>query len=133
MSEQPLYPFGYGLSYTTYSYADLEVDKTVFGPDDVVTARVSVTNTGSRPGQEIVQWYVRDLVGSTTRPEKELKGFSKISLAPGERKTVTFQCTARDLAFYTADNQYAAEPGTFWLMVGPNSAELMKQEIRLTE
>ncbi len=133
MPNTPLYPFGYGLSYTTYAYTDFRIDKTAFGMNDQVTASVKVTNTGQRPGEEVVQWYIRDLVGSTTRPEKELKGFEKITLAPGESKTVFFRFTSKDLAFNTAENGFAAEPGKFRVMVGPNSADLQQQEIRLGE
>jgi beta-glucosidase len=133
MPNTPLYPFGYGLSYTTFAYSDLRIDKSTFGMRDQVTATVTVRNTGQRAGEEVVQWYIRDLVGSTTRPEKELKGFEKIKLAPGESRTVSFKFTSGDLAFNTADKGFAAEPGKFWLMAGSNSADLLKQEIRLEE
>lgn len=129
----PLYPFGYGLTYTTFAYSDLKLDRSTFGMDDQVTASVTVTNTGVRSGEEVVQWYIRDLVGSTTRPVKELKGFEKITLAPGERKTVSFRFSSADLAFHTAGKGFAAEPGVFWIMAGPNSAEGLQQEIRLVE
>ena len=84
-------------------------------------------------GEEIVQLYVRDLVGSVTRPVKELKGFEKIKLGKGESKNVIFKLTTKDLAFHTADMTFKAEPGVFWIMVGPDSERLQKQEIRLVE
>jgi len=128
-----LYPFGHGLSYTTFGYSDIRLDRKTFGPKEKVTASVTVTNTGTRAGEEVVQWYVRDLVGSITRPGMELKGFEKIALQPGERKTVFFTFTAGDLAFHTADMSFRAEPGVFWVMAGTSSADLKKQEIRLTD
>ncbi len=100
---------------------------------ETIPVSVKVTNTGSRQGEEIVQLYVRDLVGSVTRPVKELKGFQKISLAPGEEKIVTFRLTAHDLAFHTADMTFKAEPGEFWIMIGPDSERLHKKVIRINE
>jgi len=94
---------------------------------------VKVTNSGESEGEEIVQLYVRDIVGSVTRPLKELKGFEKIKLAPGESKNVTFKLTANDLAFYTAEKKYEAEPGVFWVMVGPDSEQLQKHEVTLVK
>jgi beta-glucosidase len=131
MPNSPLYPFGYGLSYTTFRYDSVIMDRTEFRLTETIPVSVKVTNTGSRQGEEIVQLYVRDLVGSVTRPVKELKGFQKISLAPGEEKIVTFRLTAHDLAFHTADMTFKAEPGEFWIMIGPDSQRLQKKVIRV--
>ncbi len=129
----PLYPFGYGLSYTTFKYDSVHVSQKEFSTKDTLRVDVKVTNTGQREGEEIVQLYVRDLVGSVTRPVKELKGFKKIKLAPGEGKNVTFKLTAADLAFYTADMKFEAEPGVFWIMAGPDSERLQKQVVTLVK
>jgi beta-glucosidase len=115
----PLYPFGFGLSYTTFSYSELSV-KT---DGKTITAIVKVTNTGSRDGEEIVQLYVQDKIGSITRPVKELKGLQKIFIKKGEASTITFTLTAEDLAFYHPDLRKYREPGEFILYAGPNSAE----------
>lgn len=129
----PQYPFGFGLSYTTFTYDSMMVARKDYSFNDTIIATVNVKNTGPVAGEEIVQCYVRDLVGSVTRPLKELKGFEKIKLAPGESKKVIFKLTSKDLAFYTADMTFKAEPGAFWLMVGPDSERLQKKEIRLVE
>lgn len=131
MPNAPLYPFGFGLSYTTFTYDSIRLNRMEFGMNDAITVSVKVTNSGSREGEEIVQLYVRDLVGSVTRPVKELKGFQKIKLTAGESKSVTFNLTANDLAFHTADMSYAAEPGDFWIMVGPDSERLQRKVIKL--
>jgi len=117
----PLYAFGYGLSYTQFSYSPVHVDNSTFRQGDIVTVSASVKNTGNRPGEEVVQLYVRDLVGSVTRPVKELKGFKKILLQPGEEQLVSFRLTSDDLRFYTADMTFAAEPGIFEVFVGGDS------------
>ena len=100
---------------------------------DSLSISVKVTNSGEREGEEIVQLYVRDLVGSVTRPVKELKGFQKIKLAPGASKNVNFKLTAADLAFYTAEMKFEAEPGDFWIMVGPDSERLQHRAVTLTK
>jgi beta-glucosidase len=110
----PLFPFGFGLSYTTFEYSDLKVD-----PDLRVT--VNVKNTGKREGHEVVQLYIRDLVASTTRPVRELKGFQRVKLAPGESRTVEFQLTRENLALYNPEMQKVVEPGAFKLWVGGSS------------
>ncbi len=117
----PLYPFGYGLSYTAFTYSKPHADKTTFKFGEPVQISVSVSNIGSRDGGEVVQLYVRDLIGSVTRPVKELKGFRKIYLKSGETQTVNFTLTSDDLRFYTADMQFQAEPGDFEVFVGGNS------------
>lgn len=144
----PQYPFGFGLSYTTFAYDSLVITiqqkasasiprppskGEEFSVTDTVHASIKITNTGKRAGEEIVQLYVRDLVGSVTRPVKELKGFKKIKLEPGASQTVVFNITADQLRFYSADMTFKAEPGDFWIMVGPDSERLQKKQIRLVE
>ncbi len=120
--DSPLYPFGYGLSYSNFAYSDLKVVTPVVAVawDVVITA--VVTNTSNVPGTETVQLYIRDLVGEVTRPVKELKGFQQIALQPGESKTIRFTVRAQDLGFHGLDLQYKVEPGAFKVWVGPNSA-----------
>ena len=120
----PLYPFGYGLSYTTFSYSDLQLSATEMSPTGSVEASVTVTNTGNVDATEIVQLYIRDLVASVSRPVKELKGFERITLKAGESKNVTFIITPEMLKFYNYDLKYVLEPGDFSIMVGPNSRDL---------
>ncbi|MGM9724295.1 MAG: beta-glucosidase BglX [Prevotella sp.] len=120
----PLYPFGYGLSYTTFSYSDLQLSATEMSPTGSVEASVTVTNTGNVDATEIVQLYIRDLVASVSRPVKELKGFERITLKAGESKNVTFTITPEMLKFYNYDLKYVLEPGDFSIMVGPNSHDL---------
>ena len=127
----PLYPFGYGLSYTTYAYADLEVETPEVGLEDVLVASATVSNTGDRVGIETVQLYVRDLVGSVTRPVKELKEFQQVALQPGESKTVRFEVPVSGLGFHGLDMQYVVEPGAFKVWIGPNSAEGLEGEFRV--
>ena len=124
VSNDPLYPFGYGLSYTTFNYEDMKLSSRSLKGNQTLTATVNVTNTGNRSGKEVVQLYIRDVVGSITRPVKELKGFQKIDLKAGETKTVTFNITPDDLKFYNADLKYDWEPGEFQIMVGSNSRDV---------
>lgn len=131
VSNDPVYPFGYGLSYTTFTYDKLSVDKKEISAGGSVTVTVHVTNTGSREGAEVVQLYVRDLVGSLTRPVKELKGFQKIMLKPGESRVVEFTLTEKDLSFYRADLTFGAEPGKFHVFVGGNSRDVLQAEFEL--
>ena len=119
----PLYPFGYGLSYTTFEVGNLKLDKNVLEKGDSLTVTAVVTNTGSKDGEEVVQLYIRDMVGSVTRPVKELKGFRKVFLKTGESVTVSFTLTEHSLAFCGADMQVQAEPGDFRLWVGTSSAD----------
>ncbi len=116
-----LYPFGYGLSYTEFEYSDPMISASEMSADGSILASVTVRNTGSREADEIVQFYLRDLVGSIARPVKELKHFERISLKPGESKTVTFPITVESLKFYNADLEYVAEPGEFDVFAGPDS------------
>lgn len=121
VDNRPVYPFGYGLSYTEFRYGKVTLSSTEMGPDDEITAQVTVTNTGDRDGKEVVQMYIRDVVGSTTRPVKELKGFEKIFLKAGESKTVTFTITPELLEFYDFNLDKVAEPGEFQVFIGSDS------------
>lgn len=131
-NSSPLYEFGYGLSYTTFAYGKPSVDRTETGRDGTVNLSVEVTNTGSRAGDEIVQLYVTDDRSSATRPVKELKDFARISLEPGQTKTVTFAVTPEKLAFYDAAMNYGVERGTFTLRVGSSSRDRDLQSIGIT-
>lgn len=122
----PLYPFGYGLSYTTFEYGDPVLSSSTMREGETVKVSVRVTNTGNREGKEIVQLYIRDLVGTTTRPLKELKDFRKISLAPGESQNVEFTIDSDMLKFYNYDLDFVCEPGLFDIMTGPSSANVKK-------
>ncbi|MBL3657695.1 beta-glucosidase BglX [Fulvivirga sp. 2943] len=131
VSNDPLYPFGYGLSYTTFEYGDIQLSSETIGMDDELTVSVKITNTGKYKGAEVAQLYIRDMVGSITRPVKELKGFKKISLEPGKSETVTFTINEQDLAFYNQDLKFAAEPGAFKVFVGTSSREVKEAEFTL--
>ena len=125
-----LYPFGYGLSYTTFSYGDLQLDKTsVQGESGVLTASVQVTNTGKLEGEEVVQLYIGDPAASISRPMKELKNFQKISLKPGESRKVSFTITPEDLKFYNSALEYIWEPGLFNIYVGTNSRDVKSAQV----
>ena len=126
-----LYPFGYGLSYTTFQYSDITLSSKQLNADGKLTASVTVTNTGNYDADEIVQLYIRDLVGSITRPVKELKGFERIHLKKGESKQVTFTITPELLKFYNYDIQYVYEPGEFHVMIGPNSRDVKTTSFEL--
>ena len=121
---EPLFPFGYGLSYTTFEYSDIQLSAKELTDKGELKATVTVKNTGARDGEEVVQCYVRDLVGSITRPVKELKGFEKIALKAGESKTVSFTITTDMLAFHRLDMSYGTEPGDYKLFVGGNSRDV---------
>jgi beta-glucosidase len=117
----PLYPFGYGLSYTTFEYSPISISATEVAQGASLTAEVTVTNTGKVAGKEVVQMYLQDVVGSTTRPLRELKGFEKIALEPGESKTVTFEITPELMSHYNSDLEFVAEPGEFRVSIGADS------------
>ena len=127
----PLYPFGYGLSYTTYEYSDVKLSASSMNADGKITATVTVKNTGNCKGKETVQMYIHDEYSTSTRPVKELKGFQQITLNPGETKTVSFDITAEQLKYYNHDLQYVCEPGNFDVMIGPNSSDLKKARFEL--
>jgi len=124
VSNDPLYPFGYGLSYTSFSYGDLKLSSASLKGTQTLTASIDVSNTGKYDGKEVVQLYIRDLIGSVTRPVKELKGFQKIELKAGETKTVSFSITPEDLKFYNYDLKYDWEAGDFQIMIGGNSRDV---------
>lgn len=123
IDNNPLYPFGYGLSYTTFKYGPLQLDATSMTADGQIKVTVPVTNTGSRDADEVVQLYLHDVAASIARPVKELKDFARISLHAGETRNVTFTITADKLKFYNSELQYVCEPGEFQIMVGPNSRD----------
>ncbi|MDI3526497.1 MAG: beta-glucosidase [Tenuifilum sp.] len=127
----PLYPFGYGLSYTTFEYSNFGISAKEIGMSDTLKVWVDVTNTGKYDGEEVVQLYIRDLVGSVTRPVKELKGFKKVFIKSGEKVRVEFTLTASDLAFYTRTMEFKPEPGDFKVFVGGNSRDLQELSFRL--
>ncbi|WP_294591714.1 beta-glucosidase BglX [uncultured Bacteroides sp.] len=131
IDNDPLYPFGYGLSYTSFQYSDVALSAPSMGLDGSVTATVTVTNTGKRDGAEVVQLYIRDLVGSITRPVKELKGFEKIFLKAGESKTVSFKITPELLRFYNYEMKHVVEPGDFDVMIGSNSQAVKTARLTL--
>lgn len=118
----PLFPFGYGLSYTTFSYSGISLDKKVYSAEDTVRATFTLSNTGKYNGVEVAQLYVRDLVGSVTRPVKELKYFERIALEAGESREITFELPVRELAFWNMDMEKVVEPGAFRLWIAGDSA-----------
>ena len=124
VSNDPLYPFGYGLSYSNFNYSGVTLSSSTLKGNQVLTATVTVSNTSNTEGKEVVQLYIRDLVGSVTRPVKELKGFQKISIKGGESKKVSFTITPNDLKFYNYDLKYDWEPGEFQIMIGGNSRDV---------
>lgn len=128
----PLYAFGYGLSYTQFEFTRLRLDKEIIRSDESATVSVEVTNTGQRTGDEIVQMYIRDCYSSVTRPVKELKGFQRITLQPGQTRTVSLEITPGHLAFYNIDMEYVIEPGAFDIMVGNSSRDCDLQRVTLT-
>jgi len=131
IDNEPLYPFGYGLSYTTFKYSNFRLSSSTMTETSAIKASVDVTNTGDYDADEVVQLYIRDLVGSVSRPVKELKDFSKINLKKGETKTVTFTIDAEKLKFYNSDLKYVCEPGDFNVMVGPNSNDVQTLKFTL--
>jgi beta-glucosidase len=126
-SADPLYEFGYGLSYTTFQISDLEIRPKTVAKDGTVTIKVDVTDTGKRGGEEVVQLYINDVLASVTRPVKELKAFERVYLKAGERKTVTFRIPANDLAFYNKNMERKVEPGVFKVMIGRSSADIRQE------
>jgi beta-glucosidase len=127
----PLFPFGFGLSYTTFAYSDIKLSTNELTKEGEIIASVNITNTGTCNGEEVVQCYVRDLVGSVTRPVKELKGFEKITLKVGESKVITFTIKPDMLAFHRADMTYGTEPGDFKLFIGGNSRDVKEVDFKL--
>ena len=131
IDNDPLYPFGYGLSYTTFRYGDLQLSNNSMNERGKITASVTVTNTGNYDADEIVQMYIRDMVGSVARPVKELKGFERIHLKKGESRTVSFDITAEQLKFYNSALNWVCEPGEFEVMVGGNSRDVQTKKFSL--
>jgi beta-glucosidase len=132
LPNSPRFPFGYGLSYTSFSYSAISLSTASFKPGGSLTATVTVTNTGKYAGRETVQWYIRDLVGSVVRPVKELKGFQQVFLKPGESQQVTFTLRADDLRFYNEKLEYLFEPGDFKLFAGGNSRDVQETAFTLS-
>jgi beta-glucosidase len=128
---EPLYPFGYGLSYTQFTYGEVAINKNQIASGESITATCKITNTGKMAGSEVVQLYIRDWVGSVTRPVMELKGFQKITLQPGESKEVTFTITPELLSFYHSDLSFSPEPGEFSVFIGGNSRDVKEQKFML--
>lgn len=128
----PLFPFGFGLSYTTFAYSKVALDRSQMKPGETLTASVTVTNTGKRAGTEVVQLYLRDLVGSVTRPLSELKGFQRLELQPGESRKVSFRIGAKELQFLRHDMTWGTEVGDFDVMIGGNSREVNTARFALT-
>ncbi len=121
---EPLYPFGYGLSYTTFSYSDVKLNKTTLKGNETLTATVTLTNTGKYAGEETVQLYISDPVASVTRSVEDLKGFKKVTLQPGESKEVSFTITTDMLKFFNSDLKYDWEAGQFFVRIGTNSSNV---------
>ena len=126
-SNKPLYPFGYGLSYTTFKLDNLQLSKTELATDDTIHVSVDVSNIGQMAGDEVVQLYIQDLFASITRPVQDLKGFKRVHLFPGETKTVLFTLDASQFGFYDANMDFVVEPGTIRIMVGSSSDDLPLQ------
>jgi beta-glucosidase len=127
----PLYPFGYGLSYTKFAYENINVSPKQITRNENLIVSVDVTNTGKVAGEEIVQLYIQDKVASITRPVKELKDFKKISLQPGQKTTVQFTIRPEQVAFYNLDMKWNIEPGMFNVFVGGNSQDVLQSEYEL--
>jgi beta-glucosidase len=132
-NKEPLFPFGHGLSYTTFKYGQLRLAQPVVGTSGRTAVSVEVTNTGLRAGDEVVQLYIRDLVSSVTRPVKELRGFERVHFQPGQTKTVEFALGPEALAFWNEDMRRVVEPGAFDIMVGPNSVDLTAVRLEVVE
>ncbi len=129
VSNDALYPFGFGLSYSSFTYGDLKLSSRSLKGNQTLTAKIDITNKSAVNGKEVVQLYIRDLVGSITRPVKELKGFQKLEIKAGETKTVTFTISPEDLKFYNSNLKYDWEPGEFEIMIGTNSGNVKKAKL----
>lgn len=126
-----LYPFGFGLSYTTFSYSNLKLSTHEISKNGEIKVSVNITNTGNVAGEEVIQLYLRDMVGSLIRPIKELKGFKKIILKAGETKVIIFTINSKTLQFYTANKKWEVEPGTFNVWIGGDSTTKLKETFRV--
>jgi len=129
----PLYPFGFGLSYTQFRLSDLQLSDKTIKPDGQLTASVDVTNTGQRAGDEVVQLYIRDVASSVTRPLKELKGFERVTLRPGEKRRVRFTLTPQNLGFYNREMRFIVEPGAFKVFAGNTSVDGLEASFEVVE
>ncbi|MCB0753073.1 MAG: glycoside hydrolase family 3 C-terminal domain-containing protein, partial [Ignavibacteriae bacterium] len=127
----PLYPFGYGLSYTSFKFDNLVLTKKIISRNEKTSISIDVTNIGNMDGAEVIQMYIRDLVSSVTRPVKELKGFKKVYLKNGESKTITFEISAKQLAFTDVNMNFTVEPGEFEIMIGNSSRDEDLQKLKL--
>lgn len=126
----PLYPFGFGLSYTEFSYENLQIQTPVLHPDGELQCTVTIKNTGAYFGEEVVQLYIRDEKASCVRPVRELKGYQKIGLYPYEEKTCTFRVPVQNMGFYDRECRYVVEPGIFTVFVGPDSTKGLSGDSR---
>ena len=133
MDCQPLYPFGYGLSYTTFAYSDYRLTPDCISAAETALVHVTITNTGTVAGDEVVQLYLRDDLATVCRPEQESKGFKRVHLAPGESTTVTFTVNAEHLQYLNHEYNWTVDPGTFTVMVGGNSLETYKMQLTIRE
>jgi beta-glucosidase len=129
---RPLYPFGFGLSYTQFEFGKPRLEKEIIKENESTRVLIDVTNTGKVAGDEVVQMYIRDCISSVTRPVKELKGFERITLKPGQTETVSLEITPEHLAFYDIDMNYRVEAGEFVIMVGNSSRDEDLQKVVLT-
>ncbi|MGH9881077.1 MAG: glycoside hydrolase family 3 C-terminal domain-containing protein, partial [Pyrinomonadaceae bacterium] len=129
----PLYPFGYGLSYTQFKFSNLQVSAKRIQPDGRLTVSVDVVNTGKRAGDEVAQFYIRDQASTVTRPVLELKGFERVTLQPGEKRRVQIALTSEHLGFYNRELRFVVEPGEFKIFVGPNSVDLLETSFEVDE
>jgi beta-glucosidase len=132
LDNKPLWHFGYGLSYSKFKLTDLRLEKSKIKIDGTAKIKVNMTNIGKKTGEEVVQMYIRDKVSSVTRPVKELKGFTRVSLKPGETKTITFKIVPEQLAFHNISMKYVVEPGEFEIMIGNSSRDEDLSKIVLT-
>ena len=128
---QPLYPFGYGIGYTTFSVSPVCLDREEMTRDGCITAKVTVRNTGDRPGTDVIQLYLHDVAASVVRPVKQLKGWQRITLEPGEEAEAVFRIREDMLRFYTADGTWDSEPGVFEVIIGESSASENKKSFLL--
>lgn len=133
VSNDPLYPFGFGLSYTTFDFSEIKLNTNTMGKGKTITASITLTNSGKYDGKEVVQLYIRDLVASITRPVKELKAFKKVSLKAGESKEISFTLSEKDLKFYNSSLKFVAEPGDFKLFIGPNVRDVKTADFKLAK
>jgi len=133
VSNDPLYPFGFGLSYTTFNFSDIKLSSATLAKGKTITATFTLTNTGKYNGKEVVQLYLRDMVASITRPVKELKGFQKVSLKAGESKEITFTIAESDLKFYNSELKFVSEPGDFKIFIGPNVRDVKEATFKFVK